>query len=94
MNAARRGMPIRFDPDAAFEVKIKKSGRNAILHLDPPLLPEYDLPVRANGRERLKILLAPFDRAHAMASVTLLDELHLDQRRLEAVLKNARKKRC
>lgn len=93
MNAARRGIPVRFDPDAASEVEIKISGRNVILQLGPPVLPEFHLSVRGSGRERLKALLAPFNRSHAMASVTLLDELHLDKGRLEAVLKNGRKKR-
>jgi len=93
INGDRKGIPVRFGPDVMFAVKIKNSGRNSILNLDP-LLSEFSLPVRANGRERLKTLLAPFNRARALASVTLLDELHLDERRLHAVLKNARKKRC
>ncbi|HEV2328671.1 MAG TPA: hypothetical protein VGY56_07790 [Verrucomicrobiae bacterium] len=93
INGGRKGIPVRFGPDAIFAVKIKNFGRNPMLNFDP-LIPEFSLSVRTNERERLKTLLAPFNRAHAMASVTLLDELHLDERRLYAVLKNARKKRC
>jgi hypothetical protein len=97
-NAAQNAIPVRFDPAPSFEIHIKRSRRNTILDLDPPLVPKIDgMQARAAGRQTLRILLSPFNRgvrAPAMAAVTLLDELHLDERRLEAVLKNARKKRC
>lgn len=94
-NAAKLAIAVRFEPDPSFALEIKRSRRNTIMDLDPPLVPKIDdLPARANGRQTLRVLLAPFNRGPAMAAVTLLDELHLDERRLEAVLKNARKKRC
>lgn len=94
-NAARLAIAVRFEPDPSFELEIKRSNRKAILDLDPPLVPKInELPMRGNGRQTLRMLLAPFNRGPAMASVTLLDELHLDERRLETVLKTARKKRC
>ncbi|HEX3628534.1 MAG TPA: hypothetical protein VH280_24255 [Verrucomicrobiae bacterium] len=92
-NAARIAIPLQIGPDAVFEVKVKRSQRHTIVNLDPPLVQDLNhLPMRAN--ERLKALLAPFNRRHLMAPVTLLDERHLDGRRLEAVLRVARKKRC
>lgn len=85
-------MPVRFNSVAGFEVKIKNSAGHKMLDLEPPLVPGiFDLRTRVNGIEG-PAPLPLFKRRPAMASVTL-HETMLDQRRLEAVLKSARKKR-
>lgn len=90
-NAAGVNIPVRFDSHAAgFEIKIKRSVGNKVLNLDPPLIPEiFDMRARVNGMAPLSL----FKRGSAMASATL-HETMLDERRLEAVLKMNRKKRC
>ena len=92
-SAASVGIPIRFEAEAAgFEIKIKRSARSGILDLDPPLVPRMsNSPARLTG-VALLAQLPLFKRAPAMASA--LHETMLDERRLEAILKAARKKRC
>src|SRR5580698_6462340 len=90
MNTAGAGLPVRFNSEAGFEVKIKKSVGNKTLHLDPPLASGiFDLRACVNGIQA-QVSLSLFKRRPAMT----LHETMLDERRLEAVLKAARKKRC
>ncbi|HEY1790283.1 MAG TPA: hypothetical protein VGJ73_19210 [Verrucomicrobiae bacterium] len=90
MNTAGADMPVRFNSEAAFEVKIKKSVGNKTLNLDRPLISGiFDLRACVNGIEA-QVSLSLFKRRPAMT----LHETMLDERRLEAVLKAARKKRC
>jgi hypothetical protein len=93
-NVAGVGIPVRFYVDATgFDVTIKKAATKKILNVHAPLVPEFfDPRMRANGLPALAPL-ALFKRGPAMASVTL-HETMLDERRLEAVLKMTRKKRC
>jgi hypothetical protein len=92
-NVAGVGIPVRFYVDAmGFDVTIKKAAVKKILNVDPPLVPFFDPRMRANGLPTLA-RLPLFKRSPAMASMTLHDTM-LDERRLEAVLKMTRKKRC
>jgi len=92
-NAAGVSIPVRFDiAGTAFHIKIKYSSRNGLLILDPPLIPGvFDSRPCADGVDTLSQVL--FRRGPAVASMTL-HETMLDERRLEAVLKAAGKKRC
>ena len=94
MNAATRGIPVRFRRGAAgFEVKIKGSTHNRILGMETSLVQRaFDLTARAdriNGMSALPLLR----RGHVIALVTLPGPV-LDRRRFEAHLKTGRKKRC
>lgn len=92
-NVAGVGIPVRFYVDAmGFDVTIKKAAVKKILNVDPPLVPFFDPRMRANGLPALAPLPL-FKRSPAIASMTLHDTM-LDERRLEAVLKMTRKKRC
>jgi hypothetical protein len=93
-NVAGVGIPVRFYVDATgFDVTIKKAASKKILNVDPRLVPEFfDPRMRVNGFPALAPLPL-FKRSPAMASMTLHDTM-LDERRLEAVLKMTRKKRC
>jgi hypothetical protein len=87
------GIPIRFEAEAAgFEIKIKRSTRHGTLDLDPPLVPRmFNSRARVTG-VALLAQLPLFKRGPAIASA--LHETMMDERRLEAILKAARKKRC
>jgi hypothetical protein len=94
MTGAVLGIPIRFDPGLAFDVKVKKShGKSHVPDLEPLLVPElFDLHARrdrAHAPRQLQLI----KRGSAIAQVTLQERM-LVQRRLEAVFKSSRKKRC
>jgi hypothetical protein len=92
MSGAVLGIPVRFDPCLAFDVKVKKShGKSRVPDLEPPLVSElFELHTRGDHGLRPMTL---FKKGSAIASVTL-QERTLVQRRLEAVFKTGRKKRC
>lgn len=91
-NAAVVGIPVRFNSAAAFEIKIKRPAVSGLLDLDPPPVPGiFDWRGRVNGIQALTPLVL-FKRAHALASGTLSNTV-LHERRLEAVVRAARKKR-
>lgn len=95
-NAAGLSIPIRFFVDATgFEVKVKSSASNKILNLDPPPVPGFFDLYLCMRADDVPALVPPqlFKRGPAIAAVSL-PETMLDERRLEAVLKMARKKRC
>lgn len=89
IGGAVSGIPVRFDPGLAFDVKVKKShGKSRVSGLEP-LVPElFDLRVRGG-----QTLVPLFKRGSAITPVTLSERI-LAQRRLEAVFKASRKKRC
>lgn len=90
LNAAARDIPIRFGRGATgFEVKIKTSARNPILDVETLRIQVFGL----NGRVGSIHVMPVFRRELVMAPVTLPERI-LNERRLEAVLKTTRKKRC
>jgi hypothetical protein len=78
-------IPIRFDPRATgFEIKIRTLVADTISEVHLPLVPRlYDATMT----------VPLFKLAPAMSRVTLAETM-MDERRLEAVLKTVRKKRC
>ncbi len=94
MSGAVLGIPVRFDPGLAFDIKVKKShGKSRVSELETPLVPElFDLNTRRD-RTHAPRALQLIKRGSAIAQVTLQERV-LVQRRLEAVFKSSRKKRC
>ena len=88
------GIPVRFGPGFAFDIKVKKSsGKNRLPDLEPPLVPELlDLHTRGDRNHALRPL--PLYKRGPAITPGSLGERALDQRRLEAVFKSSRKKRC
>jgi hypothetical protein len=92
-NTAGTDIPVLFNPHATgFAVKIKISERHVMWNSDSPVLELIDGHSRANGSHAL-IPIRLFKKGQAMSLLTRLETM-LDERRLAAVLKNARKKRC
>jgi hypothetical protein len=93
LNTAARDIPIRFGRGAAgFEVKIKSSARNRILDVETLRIQVFG----SNGLVGSIEVVPPlpvFRRELVMAPATLPVRI-LNERRLEAVLKTSRKKRC
>ncbi|MGH7939573.1 MAG: hypothetical protein ACREFR_00690 [Limisphaerales bacterium] len=82
-------MPVRFYHAAGFQIKIKKPARNyGTMDFDQPLVPALFLQ-RPGGPARMHALLPLFHNGPAITPATMLNE-----RRLHAVLKMTRKKRC
>lgn len=94
MNAATRDIPVRFSRGAAgFEVKIKSSARHRIPVLETPLVQRsLDLNTRPDGINDMSALALL--RTRSVLALVTLPESTLAGRRLEALLKAARKKRC
>jgi hypothetical protein len=88
------GIPVRFGPGTAFDIKVRKSsGKSRIPVLEPPLVPElFDLHARGGGTNALRVL--PLYKKGPTMTPMPLHERILDQRRLEAGFKTNRKKRC